>query len=114
MIRVIIDQCTGCKTCVSQCPFGAVEVVNEKAQISEACTLCGACERICPVKAIVIERPKRGEVDTSEYKGVWVYAEQSDGKLKNAALELLSEGENWRTNWGKNSQLFSLEKMYHT
>lgn len=92
MIRVIIDQCTGCKTCVSQCPFGAIEIVNEKAQISDACTLCGACERICPVKAIVIERPKRGEVDTSEYKGVWVYAEQVDGKLKNAALELLSEG----------------------
>nr|MDO8080426.1 electron transfer flavoprotein subunit alpha [Candidatus Freyarchaeota archaeon] len=92
MIRVIIDECTGCKTCVSQCPFGAIEIVNEKAQISEACTLCGACEKICPVQAIVIERPKRGEIDLSEYKGVWVYAEQSDGKLKSAAFELLSEG----------------------
>lgn len=92
MIRVIIDKCTGCKTCVSQCPFGAIEIVNEKAQISETCTLCGACEKICPVQAIIIERPKRGEIDLSAYKGVWVYAEQSDGKLKNVALELLSEG----------------------
>ncbi|MEM2143921.1 MAG: electron transfer flavoprotein subunit alpha [Candidatus Jordarchaeaceae archaeon] len=92
MIRVIIDKCTGCKTCISQCPFGAIEVVNDKAQISEACTLCGACEKICPVQAIIIERPKREEIDLSEYKGVWIYAEQSDGKLKNVALELLSEG----------------------
>jgi electron transfer flavoprotein alpha subunit len=92
LIRVIIDKCTGCKTCVSQCPFGAIEIINEKAQISEACTLCGACEKICPAQAIVIERPKRGEIDLSEYRGVWVYAEQSDGKLKSVTLELLSEG----------------------
>lgn len=92
MIRVIIETCTGCAVCVKTCPFGAVEIIDEKAQISDACTLCGACEKACPVQAIIIERPKREELDLSQYKGVWVYAEQSDGKLKNVALELLSEG----------------------
>ncbi|MFB0562153.1 MAG: FAD-binding protein [Candidatus Lokiarchaeia archaeon] len=92
MIRVIIDACTGCGICVKTCPFGAVELVDEKVQISAACTLCGACEKVCPVQAIIIERPKREEIDLSEYKGVWIYAEQSGGKLKSVALELLSEG----------------------
>ncbi|MHA1580818.1 MAG: FAD-binding protein [Candidatus Freyarchaeota archaeon] len=92
MIRVIIDTCTGCGVCVKTCPFGAVEIVDEKAQITAACTLCGACEKACPVGAIIIERPKRKEIDFSEYKGVWVYAEQSEGKVKSVALELLSEG----------------------
>ena len=92
MIRVIIDTCTGCGVCVKTCPFGAIEIVDEKAQITAACTLCGACEKACPVGAIIIERPKREEIDFSEYKGVWVYAEQSEGKVKSVALELLSEG----------------------
>ncbi|MBS7269419.1 MAG: electron transfer flavoprotein subunit alpha [Candidatus Freyarchaeota archaeon] len=92
MIRILVDKCTGCKLCVSICPFGAAEVVNEKAQITAACTLCGACEKSCPAQAIIIERPKRAEINLTEYKEVWVYAEQSDGKIKNVALELLSEG----------------------
>ncbi len=101
MIQVLIDKCTGCKVCFSLCPFGAVDMVDEKAQISAACTLCGACEKACPAQAIIIERPKREEIDLSEYKGVWVYAEQSEGKLKSVTLELLSEGKKLADNLGE-------------
>ena len=32
------------------------------------------------------------EVNFAEYKNVWVFAEQRDGKLMNVALELIGEG----------------------
>ena len=31
-------------------------------------------------------------INLSDYKDIWVYAEQRDGKLMNVALELLGEG----------------------
>ena len=51
-IKVIKDKCIGCKKCVDQCPFGAIEMVDDKAYITEACTVCGACIDACPVGAI--------------------------------------------------------------
>ena len=74
--------------------FAAVEVVDKIAIIDEdTCTLCGACVTACKKQnAIVIEIPSREEVDLSDHKGVWIFAEQRDGELMNVALELLGVG----------------------
>ena len=74
--------------------FAAVEVVDKIAVIDEdTCTLCGACVTACKKQnAIVIEIPDREEVDLSDHRGVWVFAEQRDGELMNVALELLGVG----------------------
>ncbi|MCK4387366.1 MAG: CoB--CoM heterodisulfide reductase iron-sulfur subunit A family protein [Dehalococcoidia bacterium] len=47
--------CSGCKTCVSLCPFNAISFIEEKrvAQINEAlCKGCGVCAAACPSGAI--------------------------------------------------------------
>jgi len=93
-VRVLPDTCTGCETCVTACPFGAIEMREGKAFITEACTMCGACVEVCEFKAIErdIESSQGGTRDLSAYKGVWVFAEQHKGGISSVALELLGEG----------------------
>lgn len=86
------ETCTGCKLCLSSCPYGAIVMVEGKAEITEACTLCGACVASCPVAAIAIEVIPKEQVDTSQYRGVWVVGEVTDGHLAGVSLELLGKG----------------------
>ena len=51
-IIVKVDLCVGCEACVNECPFGAIEMKDEKAVIGDKCTLCGSCVDICPSYAI--------------------------------------------------------------
>ena len=74
------------------CPFEAIDMVDDKAFITEKCTACGACVEECPVEAIEKEEEKKQGVNIEEYKGVWVFAEQRDGNLMNVSIELLGEG----------------------
>jgi len=92
LINVDVEKCTGCGLCVKVCPFGAVSIVDGKASIGPGCTLCGSCVKACPVGAISISRGELKPVDLSEYKGVWVVAEQIDGRIRNVTLELLGAG----------------------
>jgi uncharacterized Fe-S center protein len=48
--------CTGCETCVSHCPSGAIAVMEDKARISaEACIGCADCIVVCPAGAVRIK-----------------------------------------------------------
>jgi electron transfer flavoprotein alpha subunit len=89
-IYIDSEKCTGCGSCEPVCPFGVIEVVDEKAQVREGCNLCGACVDACSEDAITIEEVKQ---EVSEgFSGVWVFAEQRDGRLKTVSYELISEG----------------------
>jgi len=47
---------------------------------------------VCTVEAITIEAAVAPARADESYRGVWVFAEQRDGKLKSVAYELLSRG----------------------
>ena len=89
-IEIDLEKCTGCGSCEPVCPFGAIEIVDDKAQVGEGCTLCGACVEACAFDAITIEEVEQAV--SEGFQGVWVFAEQRDGRLKGVAYELLSEG----------------------
>lgn len=91
-IKVISDKCIGCGVCVNECPFNAIDMIDNKAVINESCTACGACIEACPVDAIEKEEVATKGIDITKYKGVWVFAEQRNGELLNVAIELLGEG----------------------
>jgi ferredoxin len=54
--KVDNDKCTGCETCVDECPSDAIKMAEEKAVIDEqACVDCGACVDTCPAEAISMQ-----------------------------------------------------------
>ncbi|MDR1433986.1 FAD-binding protein [Candidatus Endomicrobiellum devescovinae] len=101
-IKVLNDKCVGCGQCAGACPFGAISMVErpehpKKFKLAvidlNKCTYCGTCFQTCKFNSIEIKKdaPQAG-VDKSEYKGVWVYAEQRHGEIAGVVYELLNEG----------------------
>lgn len=91
-IKILIDNCRGCKLCISACPFNAIKMEGKVACILDNCTLCGACVSSCKFNAIDFKKDEVEKADLSAYKGVWVFGEQKDGVPAGVALELLGEG----------------------
>lgn len=49
-------KCTGCETCVSECPSEAISMSDEKAVVdNDECIDCGVCVDACPEEAISME-----------------------------------------------------------
>lgn len=92
-IKIDSELCTGCGSCVASCPFGGIEIINDKACIQEGCTLCGACVEGCPVDAIILEREefKTMKMDITQYKGVWVVAEHYKNEIHKVSLQLVGK-----------------------
>ncbi len=55
--KVNADICTGCGTCVDECPAAAISLNDDDIAVVDEneCLDCGACEDACPNNAIAIE-----------------------------------------------------------
>jgi len=52
------ERCTGCGTCVAQCPAGALRLEDAMAVVdAELCIGCFCCQEMCPEKAITLSAP---------------------------------------------------------
>jgi NAD-dependent dihydropyrimidine dehydrogenase PreA subunit len=52
------DECSGCGSCVDECPSEAITLDEEKGCAvidNDECVECGACEEACPNQAIKVE-----------------------------------------------------------
>jgi len=73
---VVEEACSGCKTCVSLCPYHAISLLaaNGRSAINEAlCKGCGTCVAACPSGAIAQNLFEDGEI-FEEIEGVLSYA----------------------------------------
>ena len=49
------DTCTGCETCVDECPAAAISMADGKANVTDdLCVDCGSCVDVCPAEAITM------------------------------------------------------------
>ncbi|MFC1862777.1 FAD-binding protein [Thermodesulfobacteriota bacterium] len=90
-VWIEIDLCNGCKRCLKACPYGALEMKDGKAFMLDRCTSCGACLEVCKQGAILTDSEPKVIPDFNDRSGVWVFAEQKDGRLKKVSLELLGK-----------------------
>ena len=50
------DLCTGCGTCVDQCPVSALSIDGHVPTVdADTCITCFCCQEMCPEKAIVLQ-----------------------------------------------------------
>ena len=101
---ILVDRtkCSGCGKCVKGCGFGALKLVdapgaNKLGRLAEvdpsACKACSACVKACPFQAIAETKARVcGTPDIASYRDIWVFAEQTDGKVAEVAFELLGKG----------------------
>ena len=100
-ILIDVKKCVGCGKCVKGCGFGALSMadapgVNKLGKVAEvdpaACKACFACVPACPFKAISqVKAEVNGTENIESYKDIWVFAEQTDGKVAEVVLELLTK-----------------------
>jgi ferredoxin len=55
--KVNVEECTGCGTCVDECPQEAISLNDDDIAVINAdeCTDCGMCVDACPTEAISME-----------------------------------------------------------
>ncbi len=90
-IRIDQQSCDGCVRCLAACPYGGIDIADGKAVLNLRCTHCGTCLDACPQGAILSDAGTRRIPDFSEYRGVWVMAQQEAGGLHPVSLELLGK-----------------------
>lgn len=99
--KLIEEKCTGCKECVNQCYFNAIEWSEEKKQPvfnSLLCEGCGVCKLVCPenaIELIEVENAKIGFTETKYGFGVvsaqLKMGESGSGKVVAKVKELALE-----------------------
>jgi Fe-S-cluster-containing hydrogenase component 2 len=61
-VKIMQDECIGCRLCISACPFGII-VVDPKTKEVRKCDLCDGsprCASACPTRAIIFARADVG------------------------------------------------------
>jgi len=111
-IRIIDEKCTGCGKCIPVCPFSLIKLEEDKAQIMPGCTFCGACVDACPFGAIILEEEVK-KVDLSEFRGVWIFAEQREKKIMPVTVELLGAGRKLADDLGEELSVVLLGDKMH-
>ncbi|MDD1709911.1 MAG: 4Fe-4S binding protein [Methanoregulaceae archaeon] len=50
------EKCTGCETCIDECPAVAIALNDGKAKVDkDLCVDCETCIDVCPSEAITME-----------------------------------------------------------
>ncbi|NRU30771.1 Na+-translocating ferredoxin:NAD+ oxidoreductase RNF subunit RnfB [Clostridium beijerinckii] len=58
-MKILKDKCKGCTKCIKSCPFSAIIMANNIADIGSSCTGCGVCVKVCPFGAIEKKKKKK-------------------------------------------------------
>ncbi len=88
------EKCIGCQKCVKVCPSAALEMFftpEELAILAELEKAKQAQPEAAPKEAAPEEKPVPSPA-ADEWRGVWIFVEQSEGKAHTVSWELLGRG----------------------
>jgi electron transfer flavoprotein alpha subunit len=92
---IIAEKCIGCARCVKVCPAEALEMylTPEEQKLLEELSKQEAAAAEAEAEAEEVdEEEARIAAKLKEYRGVWIYVEQTDGKAASVSWELLGVG----------------------
>ena len=91
-IKINQDKATDKAALAALCPFGAIEVKDDKLEINAGCRMCRMCIKKGGGAFELVEDEAKPAVDKAKWRGVAVVAEiDADGALHPVALELLGK-----------------------
>ncbi|HBP38002.1 MAG TPA: electron transfer flavoprotein subunit alpha [Clostridiales bacterium] len=81
------------QTLLKICPFHAFAVENGQLSVTAGCKMCGICVRKGPPGAITLEEVQTQAlaIDKTQWRGIAVFADLSEGSLHPVTLELLGK-----------------------
>jgi len=94
IITIDADKCTGCGACITGCPEGALQIIDNKARLVSDlfCDGLGACIGTCPEGAITIEEREAEPYDERIVMANIV--KQGENTVKAHLKHLADHGEN--------------------
>ncbi|MHA2295924.1 MAG: hydrogenase iron-sulfur subunit [Candidatus Hodarchaeales archaeon] len=76
------DTCTGCETCIKNCPTTAITLVDEKASVNQdTCISCELCTIVCPTGAITVENQRENLLNAKIELMTTIYKENTSTPL---------------------------------
>ena len=89
-----ITKCAGagCSKCLKVCPTEAIEIYYTPEELKILAEIAAQAEAAAPVAKEVSAEEAAVLAKIKEYKGVWVFVEQTEGKPARVSWELLSVG----------------------
>ncbi|MFC2062529.1 FAD-binding protein [Chloroflexota bacterium] len=88
------EKCTGCRKCIKVCPTDAIEIyltLEEQQILAEIAARSGKADAAPKAEDLSTEEAAL-QAKLREYKGVWVFVEQTEGELAVVSWELLGVG----------------------
>jgi electron transfer flavoprotein alpha subunit len=89
-----VEKCTGCRRCIKVCPTEAIEIyyTPEEQKILAEIEALAKAKETPEVKEEVNAEEAAALARIKEYKGVWIFVEQTEGKPAGVSWELLGVG----------------------
>lgn len=78
---------------VKLCPFSAIEEKNGAFEINAGCKMCGICVKKGPDGVFALAGEDTAHCDKSEWSGIAVYIDNSEGYIHPVSLELLGKAQ---------------------
>jgi len=91
---IVVENCIGCRKCLKVCPTDALEIyyTPEEQKILAEIEARRAKEAAAPKAEAVSAEEAAVLAKIKEYRGVWVYVEQTEGEPAGVSWELLGVG----------------------